>query len=163
MDPHELSSRRVLPVCGRHGVGVARARQAPVSPLDLLTRGAHVDAEDLVKRRARGDGGHVVRVVRRKIRRRRVVIGRSGGEGLRWCEFDAWGGVSGRPGRESWSGENWRGKYREHGMYVEVWLGCGDDGGRKVALGFLNMGNAWWRTKHPSLNIVGEKWDGPGL
>lgn len=84
MDPHELTGRRVLLVCGQHGVGVGRARQPPVRGLDLLTRGSRRDAKDLVKRPARGGGvGHVVRVVRRQIRRRSVVFGRSGGEGLR--------------------------------------------------------------------------------
>jgi len=126
VDPHELTGRRVLLVCGQHGVGVGRARQSPIRGLDLLTRCSRGDAKDLVKRPARGGvGGRVVRVVRRQIRRCSVVLGRSGGEGLRWCELDAGRGVSGRPGRavngwpgrgvsgwpgrESWSGESWTG------------------------------------------------------
>lgn len=90
MDPDELAGGRILPVGGRHNVGVARPRQSSVRRLDLLTSGAGWDAEDLVQRGA--GSGHVVRAY--LVRRRMSSLGRSGGKGERRRESETWRGSS---------------------------------------------------------------------
>lgn len=109
MNLHELVSRRVLALDRRH-VGVANPSQSPVRRFDLLTRGDRRDAEDLVQR------GHLLRA---EVRRRSCLVrgaGGTGGEGAYWPEMYTCRGFGrGRGGGENWSGEECRGRSREHG------------------------------------------------
>lgn len=101
MYPHELPGGRVLPIGDSHDVRVACPRQSPIRRLDLLARGARVDAKDLVERGARS--GHV--------RRRATVSCGSGSEGERRGESELCGWFCG----EDWCDKNCRGRNREHG------------------------------------------------
>lgn len=95
MDPHELVSRRVLPL-DRRNVRVADPRQSPVRRFDLLTRGGRGDAEDLVER----GRGHLRRD---EIRRRGGLIrsaSGAGGEGSRRLEAYTWQRLGERRGGE---------------------------------------------------------------
>lgn len=109
MDPHELASRRILPIGGGHDVGMASPCQSPVRRLDLLKRGSRLDAEDLVQRGARRRRGS-------HIRRPAAALGGSGREGGRRSQSDTWRGLRGKLYREIWSEENCRGSDGEHGI-----------------------------------------------